>query len=159
MWEGRHFKTAEAKKPTLADMINRYLRDVLPTKSRSSQRNQGVHLSWWRQQIGDTLLADMTPSLIAEYRDKLAQGDEKLRANATVVRYMASLSHVFTMAVREWGWLEESPMRKVSKPQEPRGRVRFLSDDERKRLLDACKASYNPCLYPAVVVSLSTADF
>jgi len=154
--EGRHFKTAEAKKHTLADMIDRYLRDVLPTKSQAAQINQGAHLTWWRKQIGETLLADVTPALIAEYRDKIAQGDDKPRANATVVRYMAALSHAFTLAIREWDWLEESPMRKVSKPKEPRGRVRFLSDDERERLLDTCKASYNPYLYPAVVLALST---
>jgi integrase len=69
---------------------------------------------------------------------------------------MAALSHAFTIVVREWGWLDVSPMTKVSKPKEPRGRVRFLSDDERERLLDACKASYNPYLYPAVVLALST---
>ena len=34
MREGRYFKTTEAKKHTLADVINRYLCDVLPTKSR-----------------------------------------------------------------------------------------------------------------------------
>jgi hypothetical protein len=47
MREGRHFKIAEAKKHTLADMIDRYLRDVLQTKSRDSQINQGAHLRWW----------------------------------------------------------------------------------------------------------------
>jgi integrase len=47
-------------------------------------------------------------------------------------------------------------MRKVSKPKEPRGRVRFLSEDERQRLLDACKASRNPYLYLVVVLALST---
>ena len=114
MHEGRHFKTAEAKKHTLADVIDRYLRDVLPTKSRSSQRNQGVHLIWWKEQLGTYLLTEVTPDLIAEYRDKLAQGDDQPRANATVVRYMAALSHAFTIAIKEWGWLEESPMRKVS---------------------------------------------
>lgn len=46
-------------------------------------------------------------------------------------------------------------MSKVTKPKEPRGRVRFLSDEERKRLLEACKASPSPFLYTAVVVSLS----
>ena len=30
--EGRHFKTAEAKKHTLAEMIDRYLEDVLTQK-------------------------------------------------------------------------------------------------------------------------------
>jgi integrase len=156
MREGRHFKIAEAKKHTLAEMIDRYLRDVLQTKSRDSQINQGAHLRWWCKHIGDKLLADVTPALIAEYRDKIAQGDDQPRSNATVVRYMAALSHAFTIAIREWGWLDVSPMTKVSKPKEPRGRVRFLSDDERERLMEACRTSNNPYLYPAVVLALST---
>jgi integrase len=47
-------------------------------------------------------------------------------------------------------------MRKVSKPKESRGRVRFLSDEERNRLLESCKISVNPCLYTVVVLALST---
>ncbi len=156
MREGRYFKTAEAKKHTLADMVDRYLSNELPKKSRHAQINQGAHLRWWRKHIGDTLLSDVTPALIAEYRDKIAQGDKIPRSNATVVRYMAALSHAFTIAIREWGWLEESPMRNVSKPKEPRGRVRYLSDDERERLLEACRTSYNPYLYTAVVLAIST---
>lgn len=47
-------------------------------------------------------------------------------------------------------------MRKVTKPKEPRGRVRFLCDDERISLLKACKESSNEYLYPVVVLALST---
>jgi integrase len=47
-------------------------------------------------------------------------------------------------------------MRQVSKPKEPRGRVRFLADDERQHLLAACKASRNPYLYTVVVLALAT---
>jgi integrase len=47
-------------------------------------------------------------------------------------------------------------MRKVSKPKEPRGRVRFLSDEERQCLLDACKVSRSAYLYTIVVLALST---
>jgi len=31
--EGRHFKTSEAKKHTLADLVDKYINDVLPRKS------------------------------------------------------------------------------------------------------------------------------
>jgi hypothetical protein len=34
--EGRYFKTAEAQKHTVADLVDRYIRDVLPGKSRAS---------------------------------------------------------------------------------------------------------------------------
>ena len=154
--EGRHFKTTEAKRHTLAELIERYLLNTLPKKSEAMQRDQWRHLTWWKNQIGDRLLAEVTPSLLAEYRDRLSKGEGRTRRPATVVRYMAALSHAFTIAVKEWEWLDDSPLRKVSKPQEPRGRVRFLSDEEREILLASCKQSKAPYLYPLVVLALST---
>ena len=47
-------------------------------------------------------------------------------------------------------------MKRVSKPREPRGRVRFLSDEERIALLKACHESSNAYIYPVVVIALST---
>ena len=44
----------------------------------------------------------------------------------------------------------------VSKLREPKGRVRFLSDEERELLLQLCKESHNPYLYTIVVLDLST---
>jgi hypothetical protein len=43
--EGRHFKTNEAKKHTLGELIDRYIRDVNPTKKRNSQGTQKAQLS------------------------------------------------------------------------------------------------------------------
>src|SRR5215467_12385641 len=130
--EGRHFQASEAKKHTLTDLITRYSREVLPHKRLSTIPHQVRQLHWWQTHLGHYLLADVTPALIVEHRNILTQG----RANGTVNRYLAVLSHTFTMAVREWQWCEDNPVRKVSKPKEPRGRVRFLSEEERQRLLD-----------------------
>jgi integrase len=157
--EGRHFKTAEAKKHTVGEMVDRYIRDVLPTKHPKDQAQQKSQLLRWKAELGHALLADITPASIVSNRDKLLsettqQGRQ--RAPATVARYMAVLSHAFTTAVNEWGWLEDSPMRKVKKPSLPRGRVRYLSDDERSALMDACRDSPNALLYPAVALALST---
>jgi integrase len=69
---------------------------------------------------------------------------------------MAALSHAFTIAVNEWQWLHENPAKKVKKPTEPDGRVRFLDDDERQRLLVACKESSSDLLYPCVILALSS---
>ena len=156
--EGRHFKTSEAKRHTLAELIDRYIRDVLPSKPKDMKKQQAL-LGWWRDQMGSYTLSDVTPSMIAEYRDKLAGGVTvrgSQRSPATVNRYLAALSHAFTIAVTEWEWLDDSPMRKVRKQTESRGRVRFLSDEERARLLKVCKESSNPYLYTVVVLALST---
>jgi len=156
--EGRHFKTTEAKRHTVTQMIDRYIRDVLSQKPKSIH-DRKTQLNWWKDQIGSYSLADATPALIAEARDRLAQG-KTLRAEhrsaGTVNRYLAALSHAFTIAIREWGWLQDNPLRRVTKPKENRGRVRFLSDDERKQLLEACRESSHPWLYTIVVLCLST---
>ena len=157
--EGRHFKTAEAKKHTLGEIVDRYLRDVLPIKSDSMQRDQGTQLGWWKDKIGNHLLSDVTPALIAEHRDLLLREigmRGKKRSPASVARHMAALSHAYTIAIKEWGWIDDNPLRKVQKPKEPRGRVRFLSDEEREKLLESCKNSEEPALYAIVVLALST---
>jgi len=156
--EGRYFKDAEAKKHTLGQLVDRYIRDVLPNKPKS-YRKQKMQLLWWKEQIGHVILSTISPSLIVEQRDKLGREVLKtgnVRSPSTVVRYLAALSHAFSIAMKEWGWVEDSPIRKVSKPKEPRGRVRFLDNDERSRLLNACKNSASPYLYIIVVVALST---
>lgn len=158
MREGRHFKTSEAKRRTMNEAIDKYIKDVMPLKPRQS-KNTLAQLAWWKSEIGVLSLANITPHLIAEKRDKLASSISKRNTRyspSTVVRYLAALSHVLTIATNEWAWIEDSPMRRVTKPKEPRGRVRFLSDDERRDLLEACKQSTNELLYPAVVVALST---
>jgi integrase len=122
-------------------------------------RNQAKQLAWWRAELGTRTLADVTPAVIAEARGKLARGVTvrgRQRSPSTVNRYLAALSHALTVAMKEWGWLEDNPLRKVTKPKEPRGRVRYLADDERARLLEECRRSESPDLYCAVVLALST---
>ena len=65
--EGRHFGTTEAKRHTLSDLVDRYAREVLPAKKDAI--NQGRQLNWWKDEIGAYVLADVTPSLIAQSRD------------------------------------------------------------------------------------------
>lgn len=158
MREGRYFKTNESKKHTVAELVDRYIENVIPTKPRNAAACT-AQLKWWKAQIGHCLLSDLTPALIAEQRDKLLKGitfKGTLRAPATAVRYLAAFSHTLTVAVKEWGWMEDSPMRKVTKPTEARGRVRFLDDNEREALLHACQDSSNPYLYLAFVLAIST---
>ncbi len=158
MRQGRHFKTAEAKKHTVGELIDRYLREI---EKKNPKRFVDVKplLGWWKGEIGVYLLSDASRALIVEQRDKLLNTkgrNVERRSNSTVNRYMTALGNAFTVATNEWEWMEENPMRKISKLSEPRGRVRFLDDEERERLLEACKASASPYLHTLVVLALST---
>jgi len=57
--EGRHFKTAEAKKHTFGDLVDRYIKDVLPTKPKQAAK-QKTQLEWWKSKMGVYVLADIS---------------------------------------------------------------------------------------------------
>lgn len=158
MEERRFRNLAEAKRRTVGELVDRYIENVLPKKPRSA-RSQKQQLLWWKDQLGPMTLADLSADLIVDCRDKLARRivpSGKRISAASVNRYLAVLSHALSIAVREYRWLPDSPMRDVSKLQEPKGRVRFLSDGERERLLKACREYANPYLYVIVVLAIST---
>lgn len=162
--KGQTIPDQAAAKRTLADAIDRYL----PHKARNKNAHNARRLlQWWRDELGAYTLQSLTPAVITEARDKLRSTrysrkgkggttNEKDRSPGTVNRYLVALSAVLRTASDEWMWLETTPMSKVKKLGEPRGRVRFLSDDERKRLLDACRESTSTTLYQVVILALST---
>jgi integrase len=151
--EGRYFKTLAAKRHTLKDLLTRYIADVLPHKTAHNQAKEAQQLAFWEAQLGAYPLAEIAPALIAEGRDQLLA---KGLAHSTVNRYLAPLSHAFTVAEKEYGWLQENPVKKVRRCKENNGRLRDLSQQEVKRLLQACRESTNPYLYTIVVLALST---
>lgn len=158
MREGRYFKTTESKRHTFSDVAERYLKEVVPQRPRNSV-NTLRHLGYWKSRVGHLALSDVSPSLIAECRNELLEEvkpNKKRRANATVVRYLATISHAFTVAMKEWQWVSDNPVSKISKPRQARGRERYLSDDERERLLGVCRESSNRYLLPVVVLAIST---
>jgi hypothetical protein len=134
--EGRHFKSTESKKHTLADAIKKYRDEVMPHKPGCS-RSQPYQLDWWETQVGAYTLANITPGLIAECREKLLnsprnprranfkqRASSRNRSPATVNRYLAVLSHIFSIAVKEWEWIDDNPVRKASRHKVPGPRAR-----------------------------------
>lgn len=154
----RYEFTNPATKHTLADLINLYIERVLPGKPRNA-KNVLRHLTWWKGELGHLLLVHLRPSLIAEKRDELLAEfvrGERLRSPTTVVRYLSSLSHVFTKAVKEWEWMRENPVFKIEKPRQAQGRKRVLTEEEQQRLLQACQESGSKDLFLIVALALGT---
>lgn len=165
--ERRYFRTSDARKHTVKDMLARY---VSKLERENPKRLADVDhlLKWWQKELGHCVLADLSASLISEKLEDLSnkeaerwnqtsiKKERKFISPATVNRYSAAFSHVCTVAVNEWEWLESNPLRKIKKLKEPRGRVRFLDDNERKSLLAACLVAPYAQLYLIVVLALST---
>ena len=164
---GRYLPRVVAERHTLAELIDRYRKEVLPQKKAKFIRDQTVHLDWWETKLGRYNLAELNSNLIAQARNALSTepygkagsktaAKDRVRAPATVVRYMGALSHALNTAVNEWGWMDKSPMVGVKKPKVDNERRRFLSDDEIQRVLVSAKESENRFLYTVVLLALST---
>jgi integrase len=148
--KGTYLPSHEARKRTVRDLLERYKETEIPKKR--DQRNPVRHADFWIKRLGDLKLQALTRVAIVEVRDELA----KEKAAGTVNRYLALLSHACSVAEREWEWMDSNPLRKVSGLEEPRGRVRFLSDAEKDRLLNAAKSNSHPHLYAIVLIALTT---
>lgn len=155
---GKYFAESEARSHTFAELVDHYLENGLQGLSESEKTGRRRHLGWWRKQLGAYALSGLGPRVIAEARNRLATNPTSGRpiSVGTQNRYLCSLSTVFRYAIRELEWLDSNPAGKVDKRKEPRGRVRFLDEGERRRLLDACKDSRNPHLYLLTLLAIST---
>ncbi|WP_395643439.1 tyrosine-type recombinase/integrase [Rudaea sp.] len=156
--EGRYFQTVAAKRITLAELIDRYLSEYLPSSGIRTKHNTRMALNFWRDELGAHVLADIDAGRIVATRRRLLErsgkGGRKL-APASANKYMAALRHVFNIGRRAFAMRVENPCRDIPKLTEPRGRVRFLSDDERTALLRECKA-HSAALHTLVVCALAT---
>lgn len=153
--EGRHVPDNKARKYTLSDLIEQYIRLHL-NKYPSRLKDQSSHLNWWNEHFGKRALIEITPALLAEAKEELLNGITPRnlpRTNSTVNRYFSTLSRAFTLAFQEWQWINENPFRRVSKLKENGGRNRFLSREELHTLLATCKNSKNPLLYGLVLIA------
>lgn len=156
--QGRYFGKEVAKEKTFAEFIDRYIDKELPKNPQSYQK-QKMLLTWWKKQLGDYFLCHITPALIAEQRDKLLSEvtrRKKLRTSSTTNRYLASLSRALIICQKEWHWIKENPVAKISRPKENKARERYLEKDEIKRLFEACQVSKSPHLYAVTLFALGT---
>ena len=171
--EGRHFPHALARRTSFAALADRYVQSVLADARPARRSNAKHHIAWWLARLGTLNLAEITPDHIAQGRDALASqpyvrakthpgkdrsslAAEYPRSGATVNRYLATLSHMFATAMREWRLIDRNPVAEISKKKEARGRARFLRDEEREALLAACTRSAWPALQALVLLAIST---
>jgi integrase len=146
-----------AKRHTVAEVLDRYAADALP--QLKSRRSVEQRLRFWHERIGHTMLSDLSVGTIKKHKDDLKATPKERggqRTGADVNRTLAALSSALSYAVKELDWLEENPLHRVRKFVESRGRVRYLTEDELPKLLDACRKSKNPDLMLAVLLALST---
>jgi len=130
--ERKWFERQPGEDRTFKEMMERYM------KEHSAKNRPGSHKRYKSLKdhlvdfFGDLTLLEVTPSLIADY--KVKRKDEGA-SPATINIEMSLMSHAFNLAIKEWEWVRENPVKKVSKERVNNQVERWLTLEEETRLL------------------------
>lgn len=156
---------------TVRELIDLYMRSYAGRDPTIQQR-----LDWWAEQFGSTPVGEVDVEHIYDLIDHLkSQGSKfycgkdfagraiykakgKKLAPATVNRYVAAISSLFTFASKmrltPKNWVH--PCRGIGREREDNEVERYLSEDERSALLLAARKSSWDKLYLLVLMALVT---
>lgn len=150
---GQWVDRTEAEQTTLGELLERYAREVSVTKRGAAVEIIRIN-ALRRTTLASYSAAAITGQLLAHWRDqRLTQV-----SGSTVTRELQTLSHVFTVAIREWGFgLHSNPVSLIRKPTSNKARDRVLTSDQRQALIAATGQCQSPWIKPVVIFALETA--
>jgi len=130
---------SEAESTTVRDAFERYAREVSILKKGYS-REKTMISRWQAQKLAGGSMASLKSMDVADWRDaRLTQV-----SGSTVHRELCLLSHLFTVAIKDWGYGVQNPVATTRKPKLNRGRDRRLTQDEIERIIDATESRELP---------------
>jgi len=118
-------------------------------------------VEFWLNVFNDKPIKSIKPSHIEIILEQYANGSvngygsDKPKSNNTILRMKSVLSSVFIYAIDK-KYLEKNPTEKVRIKAQNNQIERFLSDEERERLLKACKQSTWDKMHLLILLAITT---
>jgi len=139
--EGRYLEKKRESKETLGQVRDRYIDWCKGIKQKTVDDKED-HLNVILEFFGiDTLIAKITKAEVERFHAHLGSVNAKRKktpiSTATINRRMACLKHFFHKA-EDWGLIAFNPARRATLRKENNRRLRFLTIEECKILLDCC---------------------
>jgi integrase len=113
---------------TVADVFLRYKNDEMPKKADATQTTDNfiINRILRSSPLASVLLLDLGPDDIAAFRDDRL----KTIKPGSVNRELALISHAFTVAKKEWQWIQFNPVLEITRPKTGAYRTRRTADEE-----------------------------
>ena len=133
MGRGAYNDVSEVLNTSLGDCIDRYSKEVTPLKKGADQEMYRVK-AWLLDPLAKKPIGSIRSVDIAKWRDSRI----KIVSANTVRLDLSLLSHVFTIAVKEWSMPLINPVMNIRKPKPGISRDRRLENGELNRILKHC---------------------
>lgn len=153
MSRARFVDLREAESTTLAQALKRYRREV--SDHKKGEKQEGVRIKRWLEDpLAEKSLASLKSSDLAAWRDeRLKEG----KSPATVRLNLAIISHMYTVAMKDWG-IEgiSNPCLKLRMPTGSKARDRRPTLAELEKV-KAASEKYHRELAPIIDLAVETA--
>ena len=144
--------TLRDKYSTREVLFNELSRQYINEEYQGSRIKEQIQkLKFWEKELVDIPIKNITSNDIHQVLQSLSGRF----SNATVNRYKAAISVVFTFANKRYG-LTNNPVNNIPSYKENNARTRYLSNEEKTSLLEACRHSHWNKLYLIVLMAITT---
>ena len=158
-----------AAKYTVADAVADYLKEHYAKEGRSKDRTEHLYQAHILPALGKKLVTELSAKDIGAWLIKLAEGPKRVRgghvvpfnkkdaeavrqrkasANRVLTALKAPLNHAYRAGrvPSDDAWRRVAPFKRADAPK-----VRYLSADESRRLLNACGEDFRPVVRAALL--------
>jgi len=133
--EGKWFERLPGEEKTFREMMEKYLVEhSARNKAKTSHIRDKSLANHLLKYFGDLNLVEITPKLISEYKTKRR---EEKAAPKTINNELILMGHTFNIGIREWEWVKENPVSRISKEKVDNLIERWLTFEEEEKLLAA----------------------
>ena len=121
--------------PTFQECLERY-RDEIIISKRSREMESKLVKYILNEKFVVFRLNKIDSSMIAAYRDR----ELKYLKSSSVNRRLAIISHMYSIALKEWGYNVNNPVLNIRRPVNPEPRDRRFTEEELHKLLRGNRA-------------------
>ena len=149
--EAGTFGTLRPTHITLGELLERYARELTPTKRGATTELRRLQ-RLIRDPVSGLRASQLTSQAIAAFRDRrLLDGRRTCHYDLILIR------HCLKIAMNEWGvMMSSNPVDRVKMPPSSPARNRRLEVGEFERLEEAAKQTKNPHIWPIIVFAIET---
>ena len=133
--EGKWFESLPGEERTFSEMMTRYMEGYSAINTApSTHRRAKSTVKHIERYFGDFIVADIRTKDVSAYKEMRRKEGA---APKTVNNELILMGHAFNLALKEWEWVRDNPVSRVSKERVNNRRKRWLKSQEEERLLRA----------------------
>lgn len=147
--EGKYYEKLPGDHKTFSEMMEKFIEEHGRNVSSGMKKHYGYVKKPLLKTFGKKLVSEISSRAISKYKTTRRKAGV---SGSTINNELKVLSKAFSLAVKEWEWVRENPVSRVSREKPNPPRDRWLTKEQASNLISVCESP----LKEIVIFALST---